>query len=68
MGGKHGPQKGQPKSTPRPDADRHDGDVAVKRDGGETEERSAPTRGRSPPDGCAHTPQQKGNGTVTAPF
>jgi hypothetical protein len=46
MGGKHGGQKGQPTSPPRPHGDTRDGDVAEKRDGGQTESRSAPTKGR----------------------
>ena len=45
MGGKHGGQKGQPKSPPRPHANPRDGDVAVKRDTGQTESPSAPTKG-----------------------
>jgi hypothetical protein len=46
MGGKHGGQKGQPKSPPRPHADPRDGDVAVKRDDGRAESPSTPAKGR----------------------
>jgi len=46
MGGKHGGQKGQPKSPPRPQEGERDEDVVAKRHTGQTDRASPQTKSK----------------------